>query len=83
MRGEDLMSLTQLNFRLPLWQKRRIEIFAKTDCKTIEGFLQDAINDIFDARIEELETEAQVLAQYAEKSRIQMKYRHTNPIKQG
>jgi len=77
------MALTQLNFRLPLWQKRRIEIFAKTDNKTIEGFLQDAIGDIFDNRIDELEAEAQILAAYADNARLHRKYAHTNPNEQG
>jgi len=77
------MALTQLNFRLPLWQKRRIEIFAKTDNKTIEGFLQDAIDGIFDSRINELEEEAKILASYADNARIKHKYDHTKPIEQG
>jgi len=82
MRGEDLMALTQLNFRLPLWQKRRIEIFAKTDNKTIEGFLQDAIDSIFDNRISELEEEAKILASYADNARVKRKYDHTGPTGQ-
>jgi hypothetical protein len=68
------MSLTQCNFRLPLWQKRKLAQFAEDDGKTMEGFLQDAINDIFDSRVDELEAEAKILADFAEKSRTQTKY---------
>lgn len=68
------MALTQLNFRLPLWQKRKMAQFADDDGKTMEGFLQDAINDIFDSRVDELEAEARILTEFAERSRTQSKY---------
>lgn len=48
--------------------------FADDDGKTMEGFLQDAINDIFDSRVDELEAEARILTEFAERSRTQSKY---------
>lgn len=74
MRG-DPMALTQLNFRLPAWQKRKIAQFAEDENKTLEGFLQDFVNDILDTRIDELENEARIIADFAEHSRTQAKYR--------
>lgn len=76
MREDKLMALTQCNFRLPAWQKRKIAQFAEDDNKTLEGFLQDFINEILDSRIDDLEAEARVIADFAEHSRTQAKYRH-------
>lgn len=75
MKREDKhMALTQCNFRIPAWQKRKIAQFAEMENKTLEGFLQDEINNILDARIEDLDAEAQIIADFVEHSRTQAKF---------
>lgn len=76
MKREDKhMALTQCNFRVPAWQKRKIAQFAEMEGKTLEGFLQDEINNILDARIDDLDVEARIIADFVNHSRTQAKYR--------
>lgn len=75
-REEKHMALTQCNFRIPAWQKRKISQFAEMDGKTLEGFLQDQINAMLDDRLDDLETEARIIADFVDHSRTQAKYRH-------
>lgn len=74
-REERHMALTQCNFRIPAWQKRKISQFAEMYGKTLEGFLQDEINNILDARIEDLDTEARIISDFVSHSRTRAKYR--------
>jgi len=75
------MTLTQLNFRVPRWQHRKLWAFAKDDGLTLEGFLQDMVQRTLDERLDELEEETRVVSDYIGHRRTQLKF--TPQVEEG
>ena len=76
----DPMALTQCNFRLPRWIKNQCAKFAEVEHKTLEGWLQDAINESLDNRLDDIEAEARAVAEWVGDARMRQKYARTTTI---
>ena len=72
--ASDPMALTQCNFRLPAWQKRKLMQIAEASNKTFEGFLQDCANDILDAHLDDLEAENRIVTDFIDHARQRQKF---------
>ena len=76
---EDLMKLQQCNFKISRWHKRRLKEIAEDEGVTLEALLQDAVDDLVERHLDEIDDEACFSREQVDYHRTRLKYRERAP----